>query len=381
MKTIKSILMLVAVASIGVLMSCGEDEGPSALTIVSIEATGTDVLTGEPTTVDLNGATAASGVPVDLVLNVTFDREVDAATATNTTVAVDGIAADVTVNGAVVTLTASQELARGTDYVLTVGEIQAADGGEFTAVSRTFSTGGVAEVTPPNADAQVAYWKFDGDDTDEMGAFNADNRIAVSYTADRHGQAESSVSFDGDATLIEIPGADELLNTDDFTLSFWIKSDGSDVNDNDETRGQFVMGLAAWYGMQFEIAPNYNNCKLAASYTLEDGTVTGQDLWWSTKGDLGWQGWTFDQDVSGSGGLAGIIKDKWAHFVVTYDAESKIGAIYINGELRKSQDFNLYGETHPLYNTVGMGYRGNDAPGNKLAFGFIQGSENRDRYR
>lgn len=377
MKTIKSILMLVAVASIGVLMSCGEDEGPGALTIVSIEATGTDVLTGEPTTVDLNGATAASGVPVDLVLKVTFDREVDAATATNTTVAVDGIAADVTVNGAVVTLTASQELARGTDYVLTVGEIQAADGGEFTTISRTFSTGGVAEVTPPNADAQLAYWKFDGDDTDEMGAFNADNRIAITYTTDRHGQVESTASFDGDASLIEVPGADALMAGDDFTLSFWIKSDGSDVNDNDETRGQFVMGLAAWHGFQFEIFGNYGGCKLASTYLLDDDTYGVQDLWWSTTGNLGWQGWTFDQDVSGSGGLAGIIKDQWAHFVVTYDAATKIGAIYINGELRKSQDFNLYGETHALYRAVGVGYNGNDAPGNKLAFGFIQSSENR----
>jgi len=377
MKTMKLLLVLALMASAMVFISCGDDEGPGALALVSVSATGTDVLSGEATSVDLNGATSASGVPVDLVVTLTFSKEVDAATVSATSVSISGVTADVTASGATVTLTATEELARGTDYTLSIGAIVASDGGEFVATSRSFSTGGVAEVTPPNADAQVAYWKFDGDDTDEMGAFNADSRTKITYVTDRFGQAESTASFDGDESLIQVPGADALMDTDDFTLSFWIKSDGSDVNDNDETRGQFVMGLGAWNGFQFEIFGNYGGCKLASTYALAGGTTAVQDLWWSTTGELGWQGWTFDQDVSASGGLAAIIKDKWAHVIVSYDAATKIGAIYINGELRKSQDFNLYGETHALYNAVGVAYNGNDAPGNKLAFGFIQGSENR----
>lgn len=377
MKTIKFLMVMVAMASAMVFMSCSEDDEPGALTLVSISASGTDVLSGEPKEVDLNGATAASGVPIDLVITVTFSKDVDEATVSATTVSIGDVSTNVAVDGAVVTITPTEELARGTDYTLTVGTIAATDGGEFIAVSRPFSTGGVAEVTPPNAADQVAYWKFDGDDTDELGAFDADNRTNITYVTDRFGQSESTASFDGDASMIEVPGGDALMDSDDFTLSFWIKSDGSDVNDNDETRGQFVMGLAAWHGFQFEIFGNYGGCKLASTYLLDDDTYGVQDLWWSTNGNLGWQGWTYDQDVSAAGGLAAIIKDKWSHFVVSYDATSKIGAIYINGVLRKSQDFTLYGEGHALYRAVGVGYNGNEAPGNKLAFGFIQGSENR----
>lgn len=370
--------MLALMAGATVFISCGDEEGPSALNLVSISATGTDVLSGSDKTVDLNGATAASGVPVDLVVTLTFSREVDAATASATSVSINGVSATVAVNGAVVTMTPSEELARGTDYTLSItADLMAADGGEFAAITRSFTTGGRADVTPPHAADQVAYWKFDGDDSDDLGNYNADSRTSISYVTDRFGQAESTASFDGDASIIEVPNGDDLMETTSFTMSFWIKSDGSDVNDNDETRGQFVVGLAGWYGFQFEIFGNYGGCKLASQYAVADDKTAAQDLWWSTTGNLGWQGWTFDQDLSGAGGLASVLKDKWAHVIVTYDAASKIGAIYMNGELRKSQDFNLYGDTHTLYGATGMGYAGNAAPGNKLAFGFIQGSENR----
>ena len=382
MKLLKSIFAFIVIAGIAGLYSCGGDDEPDAVTLVSLVATGNDVLSGNAVTVDLNGATTATGVPINPTITATFSKELDETTvsATNLDVTIAGTAvtANVSVSGAVVTVTFSDELVRGTDYVISMsGNLKASDGGVFTAATRTFTTGGVAPVTPPHVDAQVAYWPFDGNTDDATGNYSTALESEIEFITDRHGQVASTVSFDGDASLIEIAGADELLNTADFTLSFWMKSNSSDKNDNDETRGQFVMGLAAWNGFQFEIFGNYGGCKLAAQYTLDDDAVSGQDLWWSTRGDLGWQGWTFDKDVSASGGLAGVIADKWVHVVVSYNATTKVGAMYMNGELVKSQDFNLYGETHPMYRVVGMGYNGNPAPGNRLAFGFIQGSENR----
>jgi hypothetical protein len=85
-------------------------------------------------------------------------------------------------------------------------------------------------------------------------------------------------------------------------------------------------------------------------------------------------GWTYCKDLTGSGGLEAVIKDKWAHVVCVYNSTTKIGSMYINGELMKEQDFNLYGE--PKDGVVGLKYNGN-AAGNQLAFGFIQGSTNR----
>jgi hypothetical protein len=381
MKFTKLILGLAFIAAFSLLNSCKEDEAPAAITIVSIEASGDDVISGSPVSIDLNGAASATGVPVNPVVVITFSKDVDATTISTSSVQVllngSPLTSTVTTSGAAVTVTPA-ELDRGTDYTLTISDaVMAVDGGTFTSVSRTFSTGGVAPVTPPHAESQVAYWNFDGNTDDVTGNYATANVVEISFITDRHGQAESTATFDGDASLIEISNGTALTATDDLTISFWLKSNSSDKNDVDETRGQFVFGLAAWNGFQFEIFGNYGGCKLAATYTLDDDATAGQDLWWSTTGNLGWQGWTYDQDVSTTGGLAGVIADKWAHIVVTYDATTKIGAMYINGVLRKSQDFNLYGDTHPLYRAVGMGYAGNAAPGDRLALGFIQGSENR----
>ncbi len=53
MKTMKLLLVLALMASAMVFISCGDDEGPGALALVSVSATGTDVLSGEATSVDL----------------------------------------------------------------------------------------------------------------------------------------------------------------------------------------------------------------------------------------------------------------------------------------------------------------------------------------
>lgn len=383
MKLFNSLLRLALLsATILVVSSCSEEDSPDALTIVSIVAEGNDVLTGNAVSVNLNAAAAATGVPVNPTIIITFSKSLDATTVSSSAISIDvdgtAVTTNVSVNDAVVTITLSEELSRGTDYNISLTDgLIASDKGIFVATSRIFTTGGVAPVTPPHEADQVAYWNFDNNADDATGNYSTVNITEIEYISDRHGQAESTASFDGDASIIEIADGDQLMDTDDFTLSFWIKSNSSDKNDNDETRGQFVLGLAGWNGFQFEIFGNYGGLKLAAQYELDDGATAAQDLWWSTNGNLGWQGWTYDHDVSASGGLSAIIADKWAHVLVTYDATTKVGAIYINGVLRKSQDYNLYGENHALYRTVGMGYAGNESPGNRLALGFIQGSENR----
>ena len=139
------------------------------------------------------------------------------------------------------------------------------------------------------------------------------------------------------------------------------------------------MGLAGWFGFQFEINSNIygtqnGQCKLAAQYSYTGGN-TSQDLWFdgsgSTKDNGGWQGWTFCKDLnSGTGtGVNGLLAQKWAHVVCTYDHATKIGTIYINGEKMKAQDFNLY--PAPLLNATGLKFAGTPA-NNALVFGFIQ---------
>ena len=84
------------------------------------------------------------------------------------------------------------------------------------------------------------------------------------------------------------------------------------------------------------------------------------------------------KDVTASGGVGDTyFKDKWANVVVTYDSETKINTMYINGEKVKQHDFNLWPNDAKKKNIVGVKYAGNPTPGNKLALGFVQARENK----
>lgn len=384
MKTMKLITLIGLIGSVLLATSCGDDDnGPALLELLSVTADGTDFDTGSATTgIDLFGAAAAQDVPLDAVIKATFSRDVDAATvsATNVQLTYAGgtIDAAVAVSGAVVTITPSGSFARGLDYSVSVASVSAVDGGTLSeSKSLAFNTAGRADVDPPQAATQKAYWTMDGHINDELDAFNGTIQESITYTTDRFGQINSTASFDGDNSIIEVPNAGPLMDSDDFTLSFWVKSNSSDKDGDDNTRGQFVMGLAGWYGFQFEIFGNYGGCKLATQYDFGDGTSGPEDTWWSTEGNVGWQGWTFDQDVSGQGGLAAIMADQWVHVVCVYDATEKAGSLYMNGTLRKSFDFDLWPSGDVKTGVTGVKFAGNPSPGNNLAFGFLQGSENR----
>jgi len=350
------------------LISCKEDE-PVPLTIDTIVAG----------TVDLNTATAPTGVPVDAAITITFSTDVDTATAksANITLTQDYDDADISLaiqaSGKTITLTPDADMGTGTLYVLDLGAgLLSTDGLALTPVSRSFTTAG--SFAPAGI---FAYWNFENNAEDQVGSFDATTTTAVSYADSRNAAAGKAASFDGSATLIEIPNGDQLMNTSDFTLGFWIKT-----NSADKTNGHFVLGLAGWNGLQFEIYGAYDGCKLAVQYDLGNGSSASEDLWFNggstgtTKDNGGWQGWTFCKDLTGSGGLAAIIQDKWAHIVCVYNSATKTGSMYINGELMKEQDFNLWPEGDAKKGVVGLKYNGN-ATGNQLALGFIQGSTNR----
>jgi hypothetical protein len=161
------------------------------------------------------------------------------------------------------------------------------------------------------------------------------------------------------------------MDTHDFTLSFWVKT-----NSADKTTGNFVMGLAGWFGFQFEIGSDYSWCKLAAQYNLSDTNTASEDLWFPANGDLGWQGWTFCRDLTAVGGLPFLIQDKWANIVCVYNSTTKVGTMYINNEKEKSQDFNLWPAGDAKTGVVGLKLSAL-ALSKNLAFGFIQGRNNR----
>ncbi|MBR9998925.1 MAG: Ig-like domain-containing protein [Cyclobacteriaceae bacterium] len=385
MKKLKFFGVLLFIAGMTTFISCDDDDdddgGPNQVTISSIIATGTDLQTGDQNTVDLNEATAATDVPVDAVIAVTFSRSVDPTTITESNITLNNgtsnVDIDLASSGSMVNISPSGEMERGTQHTLTLsGSIQAEDGGNLASVTRNFTTAGRKDVVPPQVENMIAYWKFDGDASDEMGMYDASAEVSVDYAEDRFGQLGSTAQFDGDESIIEVPNGDALIDTDDFTISFWMKTNSENhVNAEGNPIGHFVLGLGAFMGIQFEIFDDYHGAKFAISYELENGDAESEDMWFpaeatdNTTG--GWQGWTFARSVSPEQ-MELWLKDNWLHVVYTYDASEKIASLYYDGEIMKTFDFDLWPDDAPKRTVVGLKYRGAEPDVvNELAFGFV----------
>lgn len=367
-KTMKILVALSVVCSLAILQACKKHHDPNPLNLATITAND----------VDLNGATAPSNVAVDAVITITFSTNVDPTTVTtsNITMTRDFDQADVALtlatSGKTVTVTPTSALNPGALYVLALKEgLKSTDGLAFVPLTRSFTTIGTFQ-----PDGVIAHWTFENSTNDVAGTFNADAGLTkdVTYVDSRNATAGKAAAFNGTSTIIEIPNGDQFLSHTNFSLSFWVYADTT-------KHGQFVMGLAAWKGFQFEIAGDYTWCKLAEQYDEGGGFSDSEDNWFpgngQTKDNGGWQGWTFQKDVTASGGVGATYFDvKWANVVCTYDAATKLATMYINGEKVKQHDFNLWPDGDKKQGIVGVKFAGN-TNGNKFAIGFIQGSENR----
>lgn len=337
--------------------------------------------------IDLNAAIAPTNVPVMPTITATFTTPVDATTATasNITLTEDydlvSIPLTISASGKVVTIMPAANLANGALYKLAISAgLKASDGQNVKAIDRSFTTLGSFLSA-----GVFAYWNFDGNANDQTAVYNpgASGVTDITYVTGRNAASGQAASFNGTTSLIEIPNGNNLDNTSDFSISFWMKDDTTAKHD------QFVLGLAGWYGFQFEYnsnndhVANLNNrigfCKLAVQYSISGGTSNSEDLYFpgsgtgTTKDNGGYQGSTFSRDLISSNGTGvnGLLAAKWAHVVCTYDHTTKIGTMYINGLEMKAQDFTLYPTTRDLYNATGLKFAGN-ATGNSFVFGFIQ---------
>jgi hypothetical protein len=375
MKNAKFILTLVLAAAMAGLFleSCKKDNGPDPLSLVSLKTDGG---------VDLMGATSATGVPLNAQIVATFSKAVDATSSTGSVaiqIGTTAVSATVTVSGTTVTIKPSADMPTGTDHTIVLGStLKATDGGPFTAGGNfTFKSFGRAVVTAPQSASQLSYFPFTGNLKDAVGTHTPtanDNVKDITFDTDRFGFAGLAASFNGTTSIAEIPAGSDYLVGPDFSVSFWVKA-------NSTKEGHFVFGLAAWYGFQFEImggpwTATDKGVKLATRYALTGGT-DAEDTWWNGNPN-GWQGSTFAKDISASGGIPSIFKDKWAHVVVTYNASLKVGAMYVNGDKVRSWDFNLWPGADAKKTASGVKFAGNaTGGGNKLALGFIQASGNR----
>jgi hypothetical protein len=359
-------IMLSAVVFLIGFNSCKEEEKPVEMALVSLMA-------GD---IDLNAATAPNNLPVGPEIVATFSANVDPLTATSANITMvqqydnADIPLTIIATGPLVTITPADPLSTGALYQLTLGAgILATNGKPLPAAqTRSFTTSGA--FAPAGA---IAHWTFEDNANDVVGTWNPSDTgvVAITYTASRNEAAGLAATFDGATSIIEIPNGDQLINTENFTISFWVKT-----NSNDHTVGHFVMGLGAFYGLQFEIFGAYDGAKFAIRYATSDTTTASEDMWFpalatdNTNG--GWQGWDYAKSLTADEMIA-LLKDAWLNVVYTYNGSARQGILYYNGVKMKSFDFNLWPDGDAKRNVSGMKY-GGVAPEvvNELAFGFIQ---------
>lgn len=355
---------VIALAAISMTFSACEKDDPKDPTLETL-------VSGS---VDLNAATSATNVPVDPTIVATFNVEIDpsSANASNITLTQDyddiDIPLTITVSGKNVTIVPVDALGTGTLYALKFNSgLQSVDGLGLSEVTRTFTTAGA--FAPAGA---IAHWNFEDNADDVAGSFNplASDIVDIAYVNSRNAEAGKAASFNGTTSIIEIPNGDDLMNTNNFTINFWVKT-----NSDNKTNAHFVMGLAGWNGFQYEIYGGYDGANFSCRYEVADGSTLSENMWFPALADLGWQGWTFAKSLTANEMVA-LLKDSWLHVTFTYHAPTKVATLYYNGEKMKSFDFNLWNVGDPHRNVVGLKYDGNPN-GNKLALGFIQARENR----
>jgi len=358
------VFLLLLTSAALVLNGCKKDDDPVDLALTALTS-------GD---IDLNGATSPSNIPVQPTITATFNTDIDAATATaaNITLTQDydnaNIPVTVSVSANTITITPQNALGNGTLYKLELsGGILSTDAKPLTALSRTFTT--VGTFSPAGI---IAHWIFEDNANDVVGSYNpsANGVVDITYTSGRNAEAGKAATFNGTTSIIEIPNGDQLINTHDFTISFWVKTNSADI-----THGHFVMGLGAFYGLQFEIFGGYDGAKFAIQYEMGDGTTAAEDMWFPAEAtdasNGGWQGWDFAKSISVDDMMA-LLKDNWLHVTYVYDAAAKKGTLYYNGEKMKSFDFNLWPEEDIKRTAVGLKYAGQEPDVvNELAFGFI----------
>ncbi|MBX7109553.1 MAG: Ig-like domain-containing protein [Chitinophagales bacterium] len=334
-----------------------------------------DLLTLTAGDANLNVDTVATGIDPASAITAVFSTAVDAASANSENIwlirSYDGntAACSIHVSGNTITIDPPHLLAYGTGYQLHFETgLTGTNGTHSPLINRYFTTAGT--FVPAG---EVAYWNFENNTVEQISGMMASAEIDLQYATSYNPEEGTAASFNGNTSIVEFPATDTLMNSHDFAISFWVNASSA----NHEGRNHWIFGLGAYHGFDFEIAAQFNWCKLAASYELADGTTASEDLYFAadgkTKDNGGWQGWIYCKDLTASGGLASLLKDKWAHITCVYNSLTKVGCMFINGELMFAQDFDLWPIADPKSTTVGLKYGGllPDVT-NEFALGFNQ---------
>ncbi len=283
--------------------------------------------------IDLNGATQATNVAVNVPLVATFSTTVDATSANTTNIKLmmgtTDVSFTIAVSDSVVTITPDADLITGTKYTVTISGIMS-DKGKLLAsnVSVGFLTMGIGLDTPPQASSQVMYLQLNGTVTDLTG--NATDQFnQVAYTTDRYGNANGAAMFNGSTApgngdIVELSG--NKFITPSTTYSVWFKLDTNDYSNG----SRIMFGEASERGIFLEMGGNLAWLKLATSHKVDpDPNHHYFGTAWTDPNGSGNIGGQILQNYTGS--IAALIQDHWNQLVMTYDATTSLKTIYMDG--------------------------------------------------
>lgn len=383
MRNFKLLLTIFLALSAGLLLEgCNDDDdNGGTLQPFALESLTTD------NDIDLNAATSATDVPPDASIVATYTRDIDASTANASNITLvrdyddEEIDLDISATDNVITITPTEPLGSGILYELNISDAVATTDGETTsAISRTFTTSGTFAPA-----GQIAYFPMDGSAEDVVDDFTpaAEDVVDIEWGTDRHGEEGSAATFNGNTSIIEIPNGPELLG-ENVTISFWVYvNTDNHLNAEGNPAGHFIMGLGNFRGFQFEVPGDVSFLKMAGQYRLSGeyaGETAGSDFFFNGSGvdrdSGGFYATVFANDLSGSGGVAGLLENQWAHVVVTYNGEENVRTMYINGEVMQIDDLASVAETGdpglmPISTADALTFVPGDAWGDKLALGFV----------
>ena len=167
-----------------------------------------------------------------------------------------------------------------------------------------------------------------------------------------------AATFNGTTSIIEIPNGDALMNSNDFTICFWVKTDSEGHLDASGNPRSFCYGSRSIFGFQYE-AGGYDGSKFAIQYQLADGSTASDDMWFPYDAQMLQMvdaRLDFAKPVNRTN--AAYLKDTWTHITFVHHSDSKKSSLYFNGELMKSYDFNLWPDDDPKKTVTGLKYGG-----------------------
>ena len=165
-------------------------------------------------------------------------------------------------------------------------------------------------------DGLAGYWPFNGNANDESGNGNDLSAVALVYSTDRFGNANSTGNFDGVSSYASKLNEPSLYPSS-FTLSTWINTNIIQVGGNLSPTSQTIAGY------------------LPSDWSL--GAVYKQWLFTNDNSNLVSRIWTAqnpNQDLMT--GVGYVSTDVWYNVTNSFDATTQIHSLYVNGALIQS---------------------------------------------